>query len=452
MRLQTCVGLLILLAMFVVLPNVAQAQLGSGMAGISVDADGVIHKQVVADPTGELTRERRQAARAALDPDVASFNRMRKVSLNRLEAELKKSGGVPTDEMRHLAGLQRIKYVFFYPETKDIVVAGPAEGWMTNPVGRVVGIKNGRPTLQLQDLVVALRSFPPNQEKTPLIGCSIDPTPEGLASMQQFLTNVSTAITPEQTEQIVTGLQDSLGKQKVTVEGISPKTHMAHILVEADYRMKLIGIGLERPPIRLVSFVDRANPKKVARNALQRWFFVPDYQCVRTSDDGMAMEMVGDGVKLIGANEMVTSSGQRRQASSGNRASDAFVSGFTRKYSQLADVSPIFAELRNVIDMTVAAAYIQDQDFYAKAGWNMGILGDESKFAVETYQATKLVDTAVAAKWKGNQLMTPVGGGVRIEPTMALDSQNLLEDENGKVDQVRQQVKLELDTKNWWWD
>ena len=52
-------------------------------------------------------------------------------------------------------------------------------------------------------------------------------------------------------------------------------------MVEADYRMKLIGIGLEKPPVRLVSYVDRAKPSDVGRNALQRWFFVPDYQCVR---------------------------------------------------------------------------------------------------------------------------------------------------------------------------
>ncbi len=31
--------------------------------------------------------------------------------------------------MRHLAGLTRLKYVFCYPESGDIVIAGPAEAW-----------------------------------------------------------------------------------------------------------------------------------------------------------------------------------------------------------------------------------------------------------------------------------------------------------------------------------
>ena len=247
-------------------------------------------------------------------------------------------------------------------------------------------------------------------------------------------------------------MQNSLGNQNVSVDGVSPETHFAQVMVEADYRMKLIGIGLEQPPVRLASFVDRADPSQVSRNALQRWFFTPDYNCVRVSDDGLAMELVGDGVKLVGADEMVTGDGMRKTAARGNRASQAFVTGFTKKYSELADRSPVFAELRNLIDLAVAAAYLQQEDYYAKAGWDLGILAKEETFAVQTYQAPKQVATAVAAKWKGGQLMTPVGGGVHIEPTQALDSQNLLTDEKGKVDELRKQITLKLAEGQWWWD
>jgi hypothetical protein len=245
-------------------------------------------------------------------------------------------------------------------------------------------------------------------------------------------------------------LQNSLGNQNVSVDGVSPETHFAQVMVEADYRMKLIGIGLEQAPVRLVSFVDRADPSQVSRNALQRWFFTPDYNCVRVSDDGLAMELVGNGVKLVGADEMVTGDGMRKTAARGNRASRAFVTEFTTKYSDLADRSPVFAELRNLIDLAVAAAYLQQEDYYTKAGWDLGILAKEETFAVQTYQAPKQVATAVAAKWKGGQLMTPVGGGVHIEPTQAF--QNLLTDEKGKVDELRKQITLKLAEGQWWWD
>jgi hypothetical protein len=225
-------------------------------------------------------------------------------------------------------------------------------------------------------------------------------------------------------------------------------------MVEADYRMKLIGIGLERPPVKLASYVDNASPAQVSRNALQRWYFTPDYQCVRVSDDEYAMELVGNGVKLVGEDEVVTSDGARKQAAGGgDRASKAFVMGFTKKYPELAARSPVYAQLRNLIDMAIAAAFLRERDYYGKAGWHMATLGDEAKLPVETYPTPVQVETAVTSVWKGNHLMTPIGGGVTIYAEQALASPNLLADEEGKLQQAHQQVDLsKLGEGQWWWD
>ena len=127
--------------------------------------------------------------------------------------------------MRYLAGLQRVRYVFYYPDSKDIVLAGPAEGWVPDPAGRIVGLTSGRPVVQLQDLVVALRAFPPGGRPTPLIGCSIDPTQEGLAAMQQFSAQHRLAGHARRARRpIVEGLRNSLGLQTVSINGVSPKT------------------------------------------------------------------------------------------------------------------------------------------------------------------------------------------------------------------------------------
>lgn len=421
-------------------------------AGVIVDAQGVLQKQVFTDPGGTLIRQRVAAAKASLDSEILQYSKLRKVSLNRLEAAIVARHGAPTDAMRYLAGLLRVQYVFFYPESGDIVVAGPAEGWVANAAGRVVGITSGRPIVQLQDMVAALRAFPPDGQGTQLIGCSIDPTEEGLVAMQNFLRRMGSYATPAQTRFIVQGLENSLGPQVVTVNGVSPKTHFAQVMVEADYRMKLIGIGLEKPPVHLVSFVDRANPAQVSRNALQRWYFLPDYKCVRMSDDRLAVELVGDGVKLVGEDEVVTGGGQRQAASRQSRASQAFVASFTKQYSELAERSPVYAELRNLIDLSVAAALIQQEDYYTEAGWKMDFFGDESAFTIETYNAPQHVGTVATARWKGNRLMTPVGGGVHIEPKVALHRDNLLRDEEAKVATLHKQVQPKLAEGQWWWD
>jgi hypothetical protein len=443
-----------------VLAQVAATQvLGQGQApaGVLVDADGVLRTKLFADPTGALTRQRLNAARAALAPDLVRPSKLRKVSLTRLEAALEQrlaQGQGPTDEMRALAGLTRLRHVFIYPETGDIVIAGPAEGFGPNVAGRMIGIHSGRAILDLEDLVVALRAFAPGAQPTRHVGCSIDPTQEGLAAMRQFLVDIRGRVNPATDALgIATGLREKLGLQTVTVTGVSPKTHFAQVLVEADYRMKLIGIGLEEPPARIVSYVARANPRSVSRNALVRWYFTPNYDCVRASEDRLAMELEGEGVKLIGADELVQTDGLRVASGTVDRASQEFTRSFTQAYPQLASADPAYAQLRNLIDMTIAAAYLQQTDAYGRVHWTMAALGSEQRFPVETHQAPKQVETAVNAIWKNSTLMTPVGGGVSIQPLVALNDDRLKVDQDGELRELQKKIDLQgLAKGQWWWD
>lgn len=425
-------------------------------ASLRVDENGVAGSVRVPDPTGELTRKRLQQAKAALNADIAKANPMRKVSLTRLERAVQgqlEKNRKPTDEMLRLAGLTRIRYVFFYPDSGDIVVAGPAEGWFQDLTGRFIGMVSSRPVMELQDLVVALRAFAPGKDERGVVGCSIDPTPEGLARMQKFLHEVTGRVTPNDRDFIVEGLHTSLGLQKVRILGVSPDTHFAQVMLEADYRMKLIGIGAEHPGAKLKSFVELADPGQISRNALQRWWFVPDYKCVRMSDDHLAMELQGEGVKLVGEDEVVGADGQRSAQGRSGRASQMFTHGFTQKYPDLARRKPIYAQLRNLIDMVIAAAHIQREDYFGKAGWNMEVFGDEKLFPVEIYNAPTEVDTVVTSMMKGGRLVTPVGGGVRIEAPMALEPTNVLADEGGKVEKARHDIELSgLKADQWWWD
>jgi hypothetical protein len=248
-------------------------------------------------------------------------------------------------------------------------------------------------------------------------------------------------------------LRTNLGLQTVRLMGVNPSTHFAQVLVEADYRMKLIGIGLEPPLVKMNTFIEKANAA-TSVNGLIRWFFVPDYQCLRVAEDGTALEMVGQGVKLVDENEVVLQGGQRRiAAGEKSRASMLFTTSFTQEYAKIAARKPIYAQLRNLIDMSIVAAFIQQQDYYGQAGWPMATLMSEEKFPIQTYQAPVQVDTVVTSVWKGNRLMTPVAGGVTIQPKQALDKENLLEDDRGAVAHAKQEISLkDLKQGQWWWD
>ncbi|WP_145058831.1 DUF1598 domain-containing protein [Adhaeretor mobilis] len=431
----------------------------SPFSGVAVDADGVLRRVAATDATGQLMQLRARQARTQLEADLQRPSKLRKVSLTRLGRLIDKSiaeGHGPDETMQHLAGLTRVQYVFFYPETNDIVVAGPAEAWVETETGRVIGIETGQPVMELQDLVVALRTFAPHGKKNPLVYCSIDPTQEGLQRMQQFLSRVGSprSIGDAQfTNFVVEGLQESLGLQNITIGGVAADTHFAQVLVEADYRMKLIGIGLERPPVRIASYVALANPASVARNALQRWFFVPNYERVKISEDGHAAEFVGAGVKLVGEDEVVGGDGGRTGSGRQSGASRKFTRSFTDNYEQLAQRAPVYGQLRNCIDLLVAAAFIQQNDLYEAAGWDLGSLGEEATYPVQNYNTPKQVATAVNSMWKQRRLMTPVGGGVEIRADQALSPENRLADEGGNVASMRDSIDLsDLPADQWWWD
>jgi len=433
---------------------------GSTAAGIVIDANGVLRTQVVTD--AGLSLERRKAAVAALPADLQTKSPLRKVALSRLEAEVAQAAatgrGIP-DELTKLAGLTRIQYVFIYPADGsdqdagpgEVVIAGPAEPWVTDATGRVVGTATGSPTVLLEDLATAVRAFPPGQPADRSIGCSIDPTQDGLAAMQAYLRKLGRVNPKASASDIVNGMRESLGPQRIRVDGVSPSSHFAQVMVEADYRMKLIGIGLERPPVKMNSWIELTSASGVAANALQRWYFMPDYQCVRISEDDLAIELVGRGVKLVGADEAVLPDGRRMTADRADRASKTFTETFTRKYAEIAARNPVYAQLRTVIDLTVLAAYLQEHDAYGRTHWDAAGLRDEQICSTERFQPPTVVEPAINAVWRGSRLLTPIGGGVSLQPRMALDSPNLLMDEQGTVAAARGE-KLAVPAGRWWWD
>ena len=426
----------------------------SSYSGVMIDGKGLLQRVAELD-YGRLTLEQLRASQQSasrLPQNIRKQSNLRYVSLNRLEQAIIDANGVVTEEMRYLAGLQRIKYVFFFPETKDIVLAGPAEGWFAGYEGVMVGLTTGRPVCELQDLVVALRAYSPDNDVA-VVGCSIDPTEEGNARLQQFIKGFGRYATPDRYPAFVAGLRESLGPQTIRVDGIPANTHAAMVMVAADYRMKLIGIGVEESPVPIRTFISLADPAQSRNNALFRWYFVPDYQSVILTEDKTGMEMVGSGVKLVAEDEIVSATGQRSvKQGRGNKASQGFARSFTEMYPQLAQKSLVYGQLRNFVDMLIAAAYLGKYDIREQAEWKMEFLGDESKFAVQTYNTPTHVAPVVGSAVKRGMFMAPIGGGVEIEADVALQPENVKTETKNAITNVKSGVKLDLKPGQWWWD
>jgi hypothetical protein len=424
--------------------------------GVAIDAEGVLSLKESKDPGGKLFAARLAAAKAKLDADIAAPAKLRYVSLNRLEAAIEKklkAGEEPDDAMQHLAGLTRVQYVMLLPKSRDVVIAGPAEGWFDDGLGHVIGVHTGRPMLELEDLLTALRMFPPGKKDAPFIGCTIDPTPEGLQRLVEFQKQVPRAVPQnargQMAVQLASGTREALGMANVRVFGVPANTHLAKVLIEADYRMKLIGIGLEPPPVKMVTFLGALDS---APKTLQRWWFTPNYKCIRVADDRLAMELVGQGVQLQSEDKVIGPDGKLLVAGAPpSKASDAFTTSFTAKYPEIAAKCSVFAQMRNCIDLLVAAAFIQREDYYGRATWEARTLLDEKSLPTRTLHTPKQAPCAANSLWKGSRLLTPAGGGVSLLPHEALNKENVMQDD-GSVSKARLLVEEELPADRWWWE
>ncbi len=104
--------------------------------GVFVDSEGALKRaEATAAPAtqeDDLELVRRAAKHADGNQNAHRVSNLRKISLTRLERAvqlLAAEGRRPSEEMQFMAGLERIKYVLVYPESGDVVLAGPADHW-----------------------------------------------------------------------------------------------------------------------------------------------------------------------------------------------------------------------------------------------------------------------------------------------------------------------------------
>jgi hypothetical protein len=421
-----------------------------------VDAQGVVRPVFLRDPSGSLTAKRREELAARdLNPEVVRTTTLRKVSLVKLEqacAEYAEQKQAVPAEMQFLAGLQRIDYVFADPEGRDLVIAGPAEGFLVDPTGRALGAVSKRPILRLDDLLVALRS---QHQGSGQIRCSIDPTPESLGRLQRFLAATSGALPADQAKAKFAKLGEILGLQTISVSGVPAESHFARMLVEADIRMKRLSIDVEPPPVK--GFRSHLDLVQKNENSLQRWWFTPRYDPFVRSDDGLAFQLAGQRVQLMSQEELVSPTGQRVDAPFTHVSAQKFARQFTDRYEEIAAAAPIFAELQNAIDLAVLAALFRKEDLPTRIGWTPGLFLDEEAAPTDRELVPRQIASLSNYKQVNRGLfIAQVGGGVVIHPDQVMRTMEYRKDEAGTVSE-RRRASFRPEGRQegssvWWWD
>ena len=417
----------------------------SAVGGVSIDAVGVVR---TADPgvrAKSLAEIRKTFGK--VPAGAAAPVEIRKISLKRLHEAVAahiKSGGAGhlPDEVRYLAGLQRIEFVLVYPEQNDIVIAGPAEGWRLDDAGNVVGLTTGRPVLHLDDLLVALRSV--HSARTEGITCSIDPTAEGYRKLNTLLESQRAQPGPRNLVALERAMKTAFGPQQITVTGVPSTSHYARVLVAADYRMKRLAMKLEPSPVKgLPSYLDLAKRQGASSNP--RWWLACDYEPIARSEDGLAFEIRGSGVKAFTEDEFVDD-GKAKGTGKTSPAAQQWADTFSEKYEELSTAEVIFGELRNIMDVSVVAALIEHHRLADKAGLSVPLFYEQqSDLAVQSWNAPKTVAPQCSFLKTRKGWMVTASGGVQVESWQVASKTEV-----APMADVHQSATPA--GKSWWWN
>jgi hypothetical protein len=278
------------------------------------------------------------------------------LSLRVLQERLQ--NGQVTPEVLSLGGMTNIDGLVLDDANKDAVLFG------TSGKG---------PTLHLDDFVVALQNcmshnLPP--------GCSIDPHFASIEHIQKIWKEIYEVASPTQVDTILKEQLEEVERelQNVRVFGVPRNTRFTKIIVDADYHAKRVVNGTASPGIEgFRSLVDIAL-QKVRKDIdqgkqpsiptlMSRFWFTPG--TVRLSRDESETTVLLDQceVKLLTEKTFFTKQGQLVGAGYEETFAQQFAEEFTKRYDEIAEAIPIYAELKSLFRLVAIAKALD----YARA-------------------------------------------------------------------------------------
>lgn len=427
--------------------------------GIEVDPNGLLRGLTREEKGQVLSSLGHRAREADLNTDLRAASPLRLVSLTRLEKEVSKrlaEGRTIPETMQHLAGLSHIRYVFVYPEQHDVVIGGPAEGWRYNEKGIAVGRESGRATLFLDDFVTVLRTFAPHGPG--YFNCQIVPREEGLRRIKQFVeeSNAKGPLDAAAVRNWTNQLQQQLGLQDVEINGIPGDSRVAEVIFEADYRLKMIGIGKLPGGPGIPSVFDllpKTGDVKSQRMDALRWWLSMKYDAVMHSPDRNVFEIKGSAVLCQSENEKISASGQRIHTGQSEATNRLFAANFTTHYGELASQDPVFADLQNIFDLSLIAALLADNRVPDRLGWDLGSFGPEGAYLTAHYQSPKSIMSVVNHRlYNGKDIVVQVAGGVDGQIRKVLSDPHVFREATNLAGAQIKGRAPQLPEGRWWWD
>jgi len=422
--------------------------------GIFLGGPAVLASVAIRSDESRLDTVAREASRTNTNTDIRAASDLRLISLPKLErriANLLASGRAIPEDIRNLAGVSRVQYLMIYPETGDVVIGGPAGDWTEDEAGRIVSTVGGRPVLQLDDLIVLARTF--SNGGPSFFMCSIDPKQQQVKAVNDFVRGHRRSLNPRTAAKFTQDLERMLGLQNVIVNGVPHDSRVAKVIVDADYRMKQIGIGVVQGVPKMKSYFELlTRSERRGRRSMDalRWWLAVGYEAIQISAIGNSFEFSGNAVRCLAEDQIVNPDGSRNATGEAGGANARFAQLFTRHFSELAETDSVFADLQNVFGLAMVSALLNSQGLADTAHLN-----SEGLRAVATCNVnvpSELMTSATYRVFSGRHVVVQVAGGVRVDAASAVRDTDRFQVSDRLSTTASDASPIGHASAAWWWD
>jgi len=286
-------------------------------------------------------------------------------------------------ELATLCGITKFESFLVDEASQDVILIG-------KPVG-------GGSPLHLDELVVAMRSI--WRGATEAVSCSLDPRREDILAIQRTNEQYGKVETPEQGKRMIQQVKASWGPQMVRVGGVPKDSRHAHIMIDADYHMKKVSLGVLK-----ISGVNSYLDMKVS-DAQQRiaqgedkipsgmsfnrfWFNVEKEFPAYTEDEGIVWTAACP-IVLFTEQQMGASSGELFDVDEDDPVAMAYAKAFSGAFPRLAEQVAPYSDLRNLYHLKAVLEAMRFRQAAERVGLDMNVF--LSQYAIKT--ATPMPDS-----------------------------------------------------------
>lgn len=282
------------------------------------------------------------------------------------------------DDFLQLSGVKKVVSYVIDEKNSDIIIIGK--------------IDDDMPSLYLEDFVIALRNtwlkyaeLKGNTYYYSNPGCSIDPDPRILNTLEQVAGQIFSSSNPSKVQKNLTQWHDVCGQQQqVRVLGIPYDTRFGKVMVEADYYMKRLVDGSATLDIDGFSSltdmtldvvrddINKSGKTSVPLAALNRFWFYPGENSY-LEDKGVIYIRKSD-VKLLTEEEFLTKRGEVSGKGRPNLLAQKFAESFSDRYAEIAKRKPIYAEIEGLYRFVALARIMKYKNAFAESGLKLDYL------------------------------------------------------------------------------